>query len=329
MINQQTTEPTMKFIIDFMRICECDDNFQKCVSHDCIEKITDINFQDNDGYTLLMYAIKYHKYIIAQKIIESGADLNLKNKYGHTALMMLTMDNKRDYTDLFITQFIEKGVELDIQDDFGNTALMYAAETSKSKDVELLLSFSVNHDIRNNEGLTALLIAVIGYDIKCANLLAKSSCINICDEFGKTPLMYACEHYNPEMIEMLLINGADKYTTDNNGNSSFEHLSINSNSLDEYQECKRILTRYGEPIDEDGTINEPANEPANKPANTCISEEHKKSLLATAVNFQQYNIVEIILKMKPSFDNEYIFNTMEDAIIAGDEKMFKLLADHY
>ena len=52
-----------------------------------VENGTDINAKDSDwGYTALIYAAEYVNLEIVQFLIESGADVNIKNNDGKTAL---------------------------------------------------------------------------------------------------------------------------------------------------------------------------------------------------------------------------------------------------
>lgn len=46
-----------------------------------VEKGTDINTQDENGFTPLMYAIMHHANDAAKFLVEAGADLSIVSKY--------------------------------------------------------------------------------------------------------------------------------------------------------------------------------------------------------------------------------------------------------
>jgi ankyrin repeat protein len=57
----------------------------------------DINFQDDEGFTVLMDAVYDDKPSVVKILLEAGADKNLKNSDGRSALdiaIMLINDDK-------------------------------------------------------------------------------------------------------------------------------------------------------------------------------------------------------------------------------------------
>ncbi|MDZ7581156.1 MAG: ankyrin repeat domain-containing protein [Deltaproteobacteria bacterium] len=62
-----------------------------------IEKGADPNIQDFDGWTALMKAAYKGNIEIVQILINNGADLNLKNIGGHTALYIAEKLNTRQF----------------------------------------------------------------------------------------------------------------------------------------------------------------------------------------------------------------------------------------
>ena len=54
-----------------------------------IRKGANVNLRDNKGETALMFAVRYEKTEeIMESLIEAGADVNLKNYDGKTAIML-------------------------------------------------------------------------------------------------------------------------------------------------------------------------------------------------------------------------------------------------
>ena len=81
----------------------------------------DINVGDKDGNTALMLAIRNENTEIATFLIENGADVNAKTDSGETVLMVAA----RNYEDAKF--FIENGADINSNDTHGKTALIFEA----------------------------------------------------------------------------------------------------------------------------------------------------------------------------------------------------------
>ena len=82
-----------------------------------LENGADINVRDKDGNTALMLAIINENTEIATFLIENGADVNAKTDSGETVLMVAA----RNYEDAIF--FIESGADINSNDTCGKTAL--------------------------------------------------------------------------------------------------------------------------------------------------------------------------------------------------------------
>ena len=90
-------------------------------------------------------------------LIKKGADPNLKNDYGKTALMASISSNW--YWNQMVTQtLLNKGAQLDQKDNDGDSALMLSIENSKALD--FLIQSGANVNIQANDGYTALMRAI-------------------------------------------------------------------------------------------------------------------------------------------------------------------------
>ncbi len=83
--------------------------YYECISHFFdINKLkmllnsgVDIDFQDESGgNTRLMDASAVGNYDVVDLLIKHGADINVKNNYGKTALYIATVNKKNDIVDL-------------------------------------------------------------------------------------------------------------------------------------------------------------------------------------------------------------------------------------
>ncbi len=154
---------------------------------------------------------------IAQLLIERGADVNIKNSEGRTALMYAAERNHIDYMNLLL----KEGAEVNVQDYQGMTALMYASESVRLNAVELLIKNKAQVGTKDSEGRTALMHVAIGsagatirdtfsventdYNRAVADVLIKNKAVvNDTDQYGNTPLMHAAANGELGVVYLLL-----------------------------------------------------------------------------------------------------------------------------
>lgn len=118
----------------------------------------DVNAKDNDGFTPLMKAsiekmIKTGSVLIgnvyesvfrypsakdlaniAEQLIKAGADVNTRNDYGTTALMLATINGQTDT----VKKLIKAGADVNAKNDDGLTALQLASEQNNTEIVNIL-----------------------------------------------------------------------------------------------------------------------------------------------------------------------------------------------
>jgi ankyrin repeat protein len=91
-------------------------------------------------------------------LVELGADVNVKNKYGDTALIA-TIDRTSIDKDI-VKLLIDNGANVNDTDRDGFTALMHAAKKGDKDIVQLLLENGADTNIESNNGKTALSLAL-------------------------------------------------------------------------------------------------------------------------------------------------------------------------
>jgi len=105
----------------------------------CITK-ENVNIQNNNNFTALIYASLGGQIKIINLLIEAGANINLQSKYNSTALMFAS---ERGYTKI-VKLLIKAGANVNLQNYDDNTALMLASEEGHTKIVELLSEADAN-----------------------------------------------------------------------------------------------------------------------------------------------------------------------------------------
>ena len=158
----------------------------------------DVNLTDDDGWTALMYAVRYCEgYECVETLLSAGADITKKNKYGSSALVLAACYN-------------------------GNPQILSKLlDQYKSTDKEVLraLVFLLSEqNISERQQLTKLQL-----------FMDKTVPLNVLYE-GKTPLIYAAQYGNStKVIQILLDNQASVTLRSTEGKTAFDYAINNSN----------------------------------------------------------------------------------------------------
>ena len=132
-----------------------------------IDSGADVDARDKDGNTALMLATRNNRLEGAELLIGALADINAKNDYGHTALMVAAMRNGLEIAKLLINS----QADLDLQNKDGNTALMLAIFKNRSGMAKLLIDAGADLNIRNKDDMTALMFAELRKNEEIAKLI--------------------------------------------------------------------------------------------------------------------------------------------------------------
>jgi len=124
----------------------------------------DVNVRDNYRCTPLMLAVE--KFVVARALVENGADINAADELGRTPLMHAAMSGEGLDALKFL---LSRGAQVDRFDKDGSTALMFSVE--RPKFLSLLLSAGANCRLQDARGETAYSIAKRLGVKRSANLL--------------------------------------------------------------------------------------------------------------------------------------------------------------
>ncbi len=108
-----------------------------------------INSRNNAGETPLLATVSAN---VAKSLILAGADPNLTDPEGRTALMHSAQNNYVEN----LKVLVQTGAKLDAQDKDGSTALMLCTEKDLPDSVRVLVDAHANANLRDHENLTAL-----------------------------------------------------------------------------------------------------------------------------------------------------------------------------
>ncbi len=196
-----------------------------------VEEGADINAQNSNGLTPLMFAIGSAHSDLVKLLLKLGADPNGPTKQGMTPLMEAALRN--DAT--IATLLLDANAALDITNRAGKTALDIAAENGHKDMVKLLQQYAKAG--RDRELLDA---ARDGALQKVRNLLANGADVNTQDGNGWTPLMFAVSSAHTELVKMLLQAGADVNIRNAAGDTVLEFPALNG-----HKDVRDLLERHG------------------------------------------------------------------------------------
>ncbi|MDO8293707.1 MAG: ankyrin repeat domain-containing protein [Gallionella sp.] len=125
-----------------------------------IESGANVNLQNSKGMTALMVVAAWPKIEKINLLMENGADLALKDKNGQDAFFYLVnSDSFWINTETFAARardFVSKGASINQQDITGATPLIYAAIACSDGRTKELLSLGADPTIKTKKGETAL-----------------------------------------------------------------------------------------------------------------------------------------------------------------------------
>ncbi len=118
-------------------------------------------------------------------IIDKGADIESKDRWGETALILSAGNGKVENVKILL----EKGADINAVSGSKTTALMRAAAKGKNRVVEELIKSGADLNRKNIKGFTALMMAVGEADYESVILLIKKRVdVNIKNDIGQTAL---------------------------------------------------------------------------------------------------------------------------------------------
>jgi ankyrin repeat protein len=179
-----------------------------------VKQGVDVNYQnESNGSTALMLSCQYNFIDMAKFLIDHGADLNLQTKNGQTALMAAAGSSEKLFNLL-----LEKGADIKQKADDGTTVFTRACIGVLSGTVPLsvvytLLDKGVNVNEASTsgraEGYTCLMMAARNKQPELVRLLVKNGAdVNLKAKDGKSALSLAKAENDTEMVKLLTTLGA-------------------------------------------------------------------------------------------------------------------------
>jgi ankyrin repeat protein len=241
-----------------MSLVAADTPLRKAICDNDLAKVralayTDPNLnQTNEarGTSLLAEAVEHGNREIVAVLLDAGAGVNHRSRWGTTALMSLTesatpelvrdlisaganlnarddggdnplMDVAGSVKPAVLTELIRAGSRIDTTNSTGETALFSAARSNSAEAVSLLIEAGLNVNAKNDEGQNALMaIAADGSFEKIKTLIERGADTSLVDDSGRTALMLASFNQDPHVAELLLASGSKIDARDEDGETA-------------------------------------------------------------------------------------------------------------
>ncbi|KAL9965871.1 hypothetical protein ACROYT_G029725 [Oculina patagonica] len=163
--------------------------------------------------TPLHLAVITHQIYIVKRLIEGGADVNLMDRHGQTALHLACQDGNVNcvYAIRDVTKSNRVEIRLDLKNFQGCSALHVATLKGSQPLVETLIDMGADiNDQDSNSGRTPLHHAVETGKYHVAEyLISRGADVNKVTYAGNTPLHTASGREMDEMVKLLMTHGAN------------------------------------------------------------------------------------------------------------------------
>ena len=207
-----------------------------------VQNGANINAKGNNNTTVLHYAVLEGKLEFVKLLLDNGAKINVKNNDSGFTPLQFTTDTE------IAKILIQNGANIESKDKYGWTSLHHSSIANEVEMAKLLLENSANIEALDNNHRTPLFVACHEGNFKVAKLLIQNSAnIDAKDADGWTALHHAVDDDKPELVEFLLKHGADANAKNHEGKSPvFYYYKITL----ENKHIVKLLIMYGANINE-------------------------------------------------------------------------------
>ena len=162
--------------------------------------LSDVNVQNREGNTPLIWAAMRGHMEIAKELIGANADVNVKDEDGYTALIWAAM---RGDTEL-AKELIGANADVNVTSNVGITPLTWAAEAGHSEIAKELIDAKANLNMQSHDKKTALILAAkFGHTEIAKELIGANADVSMKDHKGRTALKWANKRGHKEIANLI------------------------------------------------------------------------------------------------------------------------------
>ncbi len=122
-----------------------------------------IDHVDNNSRSAIFFSAALGREEVTKELLEAGADIEKKDKYGWTPFIISAWNNKLSMVELLAS----KGAQIDVSDINGDTALHHTCKAGKLEITKLLCSLSLDINNLNKKKITPYQYADEHENIRC------------------------------------------------------------------------------------------------------------------------------------------------------------------
>jgi len=177
----------------------------------------DINFEDKNGNTPLIYAIQARECQIVDYLFKCGASIYGVN-HKMEIIRDIINDGRLDLLKILVTH------HLDIlqEDNNKQTFLSYAFSSSQPTIVSYLIHCGADIQSLVND-INTIIMVIYNRSLELLKILVNHHLnVNIKDEKGNTPLVYAIKALDEQIVDYLIECGANIHNVNNEGESIYD-----------------------------------------------------------------------------------------------------------
>lgn len=114
-----------------------------------------VNTKNKDNLTALHVAVEHGNLEIVRLLLEKGANVNIKNKEKLTPIWMIDTEDEKTAIEIF-RLLISKGADVNVPNEDKETLLMLACENDSIEAAKILLAAGANPNLKDEDGETAM-----------------------------------------------------------------------------------------------------------------------------------------------------------------------------
>lgn len=190
---------------------------RRLIKRTIFRKGVDVNSKNSYGDTPLLVAAIYGHFHIIELLIKHGANLNIQRNYDRMTPLMCAAE--KGYFDI-IKVLIENGAKINMVDNKGNTALYYTIESKNIRIFELLFSLGAYEGLYEKSKISLIIHIFYKNFIEGAKfILSKWEFLKNDNAFKEELISRTVEDGNFELTEMLIKYQTNVNTKDKDGRS--------------------------------------------------------------------------------------------------------------
>ena len=219
-----------------------------------------------NNYLMLRWAVKSGKHEILKLFLQSGANVNMQNSQGETALYYAVLKNRYKAGKLLLDQ---DEVLVDLKTRDGWTAFMKACHLGYYNFAVLLLNKGSDVNALSTYNISALYAAMHGKKTEVVKLLLDQDDILVDQRIydGYTPLQIACTRGSLNIVKRLLNKGANA-----NSQSKGGHCPLHEAAAQNHVNVVKLL------LDQDGIQVDLQDEDGDSPLHNAACEGYVEAI---------------------------------------------------